>query len=48
MTAEEAHRADLWATGVRPCIPIEFVRDRLEAGLRHCAEVLETVGPSPG
>ncbi len=30
MTAEDEHRADLWATGVSVRHPVEFIRDRLE------------------
>ena len=40
MTPEEAHRADLWATGVSSMHPMSFVRDRLE-GCLTAAEVLE-------
>jgi error-prone DNA polymerase len=31
MTSGESHRADLWATGVSPTHPVQFVRDQLEA-----------------
>ena len=40
MTEEEAHRADLWATGVSSRHPISFVRDQLE-GCLTAAEALE-------
>ncbi len=45
MAAEEEHRADLWATGVSPRHPIEFVRDQLSRrGCLSVAEVLERQG----
>ena len=41
MSDEEAHRADLWATGVSVRHPIEFVREQLaETGCVSVAEVL--------
>ncbi|MGH8945913.1 MAG: error-prone DNA polymerase, partial [Acidimicrobiia bacterium] len=40
MNPEEAHRADLWATGVSSMHPMSFVRDRLE-GCLTAAEALE-------
>jgi error-prone DNA polymerase len=39
MSPEEAHRADLWSTGVSPAHPMSFVRDRL-SGCLTTAEVL--------
>jgi error-prone DNA polymerase len=48
MSDEEAHRADLWATGISVRHPIEFVRGRLaEAGCVSVAEVLEMRRPLP-
>ena len=40
MGEEEAHRADLWATGVSPRHPMSFIRDRLD-GCLTVAEALE-------
>ncbi len=46
MTEEEAHRADLWATGISVRHPIEFVRERLGAeGCLPVAEVLDLRRP---
>lgn len=39
MSVEEAHRADLWSTGISSRHPMSFVRDRLE-GCLTIAEVL--------
>lgn len=47
MGVEEAHRADLWSTGISVHHPIEFVRDEMAArGCVPVAEVLE--GRRPG
>ena len=42
MSEEEAHRADLWGTGISPRHPIEFIRDALEAD--GCLSVAEVLG----
>ncbi len=46
MSPEEAHRADLWGTGISSRHPIEFIRDQLKAdGCLTVAEVLDMRRP---
>jgi error-prone DNA polymerase len=41
MTREESHRADLWATGISPTHPIQFIREQLLA--EGCLTVMEAL-----